>query len=153
MIYFMLYTLEYSIPGGSIEYSKVHIHGLLVIKFIPLMFFLTVIRMLWTVSNLNLKFRKFHGQRYNHGVAESDTIEWLSIHPMWLRVKNPPTTAEDKRDVGLIPGSGWSPGGGNGNPFQYSCLENPMDRGAWRTTVQRVTKSRTHWATVHTQSN
>ena len=69
----MLYTLEYSIPGGSIEYSKVHIHGLLIIKFIPLMYFLTVKRMLWTVSNLNLKFRKFHGQRYNHGVAKSWT--------------------------------------------------------------------------------
>ena len=44
-------------------------------------------------------------------------------------VKNPPANAEDIRDVGLIPGLGRSPGGGNGNPLQYSCLENPMERG------------------------
>ena len=43
-------------------------------------------------------------------------------------------------DMGLIPGSGRSPGEGNGNPLQYSCLENPMDRGAWQATVRGVTK-------------
>ena len=48
-----------------------------------------------------------------------------------LMVKNPPANAGDVRDAGLIPGSGRSPGEGNGNPLQYSCLENPMDRGAW----------------------
>ena len=47
-------------------------------------------------------------------------------------VKNPPANAGDIRDSGLIPGSGRSPGGGNGNPHQYSCLENLMDREAWR---------------------
>ena len=47
------------------------------------------------------------------------------------------------RDAGLIPGSGRSPGGGNGNPLQYSCLKNPMDRGAWRATAHGVTKTRT----------
>ena len=46
-------------------------------------------------------------------------------------------------DLGLIPGLGRSPGEGNGNPLQYSCLENPMDRGAWRATVHGVAKSRT----------
>ena len=46
-------------------------------------------------------------------------------------------------DPGWIPGFGRSPGGGHGNPFQYSCLENPMDRGAWRATVHGVTKNRT----------
>ena len=46
-------------------------------------------------------------------------------------------------DTGLIPGSGRSPGGGQGNTFQYSCLGNPMDRGAWWTTVHEVTKSQT----------
>ena len=46
-------------------------------------------------------------------------------------------------DWGLIPGSGRSPGGGNGNPLQYSCLGNPMDRGAWRVTVHGVAKSQT----------
>ena len=57
-------------------------------------------------------------------------------------VKNPPANARDIRDAGSIPGSR-SPGEGNGNPFQYSCLENPMDRGAWRATVHGVEKSRT----------
>ena len=47
----------------------------------------------------------------------------------------------DEEDPGSIPGSGRSPGEGNGNPLQYSCLENPMDRGAWRATVPGVTKS------------
>ena len=55
-------------------------------------------------------------------------------------VKNLPTNAGDARDVGSIPGSGRSPEGGNGNPLQYSCLENPMDRRAWRATVLGVAK-------------
>ena len=52
-----------------------------------------------------------------------------------LVLKNPPANAGDLRDVGSIPGSGWSLGGGQGNPLQYSCLENPTNRGAWRATV------------------
>ena len=55
-------------------------------------------------------------------------------------VKNPPANAEDVRDSGSIPGSGRSPGGKNGNPLQYSCLGNPMDRGGWQATVHGVTK-------------
>ena len=58
-------------------------------------------------------------------------------------VKNPLASAGDVRDVGLIPGSERSPGGGHGNPLQYSCLENPMDRGAWQAIVHGVTKSQT----------
>ena len=58
--------------------------------------------------------------------------------------KNPSASAGDARDMGLIPRSGRSSGGGNGNPFQYSCLENSMDRGAWQATVHRITKSWTH---------
>ena len=58
-------------------------------------------------------------------------------------VRNPPASAGDIRDVGLIPGSRRSPGGGHGNPLQYSCLKNPMDRGAWRATVHRVAQSQT----------
>ena len=53
-------------------------------------------------------------------------------------VKNPPANTGDIRNMSLIPGSGSSPGGGHGNPLQYPCLENPMDRGAWWATVHRV---------------
>ena len=60
-----------------------------------------------------------------------------------LVVKNLTGNSGDVRDVGLIPGSGRSPGGGHGNPHQYSCLENPMDREAWQATVYRVAKSQT----------
>ena len=55
-------------------------------------------------------------------------------------IKNPPANAGD---VGSTPGSGRSPGGGNGSPLQYSCLGDPMDGGAWRVTVHGVAKSRT----------
>ena len=56
-------------------------------------------------------------------------------------VKNPPANAGDSRDVGSIPGSGISPGEGNGNPRRNYCLENSIGRVAWQATVQRVTKS------------
>ena len=56
-------------------------------------------------------------------------------------VKNLPANAGNTRDAGLIPGSGRFPGGGHGNPLQYSCLENPMDRRAWRATVHGVAKN------------
>ena len=60
---------------------------------------------------------------------------------MALVVKNPPANAGDTRDAGSIPGLGRSPVGGDGNPLQYSCLENPMNRRAWPVTVHRVAKS------------
>ena len=56
-------------------------------------------------------------------------------------VKNQPASAGDSRDMGSIPGLGRSPREGNGNPLQYSCLENPMDRGTWPATVHGVSKS------------
>ena len=59
---------------------------------------------------------------------------------MALVVKNPPASAGDIRDMGSVPGSERSPGEGKGNPLQYSCLENPMDRGAWWATVHGTTK-------------
>ena len=65
------------------------------------------------------------------------------IHEVVLVVKNFPANARDLRDTSLIPGLGGSPEGGHDNPLQYSCLDNPMDRGAWRATVHRVAKSRT----------
>ena len=58
-------------------------------------------------------------------------------------VKDPPATAGEAGDVGLIPGLGRSSGEENGNLLQYSCLENPMDRGTWWATVQGVKKSQT----------
>ena len=60
---------------------------------------------------------------------------------MALVVKNPPAGAGDAKDAGLIPRSGRSPGEGHGNPLQYSCLGNPMDRGAWWVIVHRVAES------------
>ena len=61
-------------------------------------------------------------------------------------VKNPPANAGDISGMGLIPGSGRYPGGGPGNPLQFSCLENPLDRGAWRATVLAVTHNWSDWA-------
>ena len=55
--------------------------------------------------------------------------------------KNLPANAEDLRDASLVPGSGKSPGGGHDNPLQYSCLENPMDRGTWQAIVHGIAKS------------
>ena len=66
-------------------------------------------------------------------------------------VKNPPASAGDIRDMGSVPGSGRSPGEGNGSPLQDSCLGNPMDRGAWWATVHRVAKSQT-WLSMHSFS-
>ena len=59
---------------------------------------------------------------------------------------NPPANARDPKDVASVPGSERSPGGGHGNPPWYSCLENPMDRGAWWGTVHAVPKSWTQWS-------
>ena len=69
--------------------------------------------------------------------------------PMWgfpgaLLVKNPPANEGDIKNTGSIPWSGRSPGGGHSNPLQYSCLENPMDRGGWQPTVHVVTESQPH---------
>ena len=70
-----------------------------------------------------------------------------------LVVENPPANAGsiNDRDVGSIPRSGRSPGGGHNNPLQYSCLENLKDRGAWRAIVHRVTKSCTGLKQLNTQ--
>ena len=70
-----------------------------------------------------------------------------------LVVKNLPANAGDIRDVGSIPGWGRSPGGRHGNPFQYSSLENPMDRRAWQATVHWVTKSQTQLKQLSMQAD
>ena len=81
-------------------------------------------------------------------IIYEETIYTVSIN-LWaslvaLAVKNPSANAGDIRDAGSIAGLGRSPGGGHGNPLQYSCLENPMDRRASKDTVHGVTKS---WTT------
>ena len=69
-----------------------------------------------------------------------------------LVVKDLSGNVGDVRDVGSIPGSGRSPGGGHGNPLQCFCLENPLDRGAWRATVHRVIQSRTRLKRLSTHA-
>ena len=85
--------------------------------------------------------------------------DWVTItqsYLLWasqlaLMVKNRPANAGDVRDMGSIPGSGRSPGGGHSHPLQYSCLQSPMDRGAWQAQVHRVWKSQTwlKWLSMH----
>ena len=70
-------------------------------------------------------------------------LYYIQASQVALVVKNPPAKAGDIRDMGSVPGSGRSPGGGHGNHLQYSCLENPMDRGAWQAMVHKVAKSQT----------
>ena len=70
-----------------------------------------------------------------------------------LVVKNLPANAGDIREAGSVPGSGRSPGAGHGNLLQYSCLENPMDRGAWQATVHRVARSQTQLKWLHTHAH
>ena len=80
--------------------------------------------------------------RWGHGASQ-----------VALVVKNSPNDAEDVRDSGSITALGRSPAGEHGNPLQYSCLENPTDRGSWCATVYRVAKSWTwlKWLSTHTQ--
>ena len=89
---------------------------------------------------LELYLDGVHGRVF-YSPASSDRS--LHFHIFSDSVKNLPVNAGGERDAGSIPGSGRYPGGGNSNLLQYSCLENLMDRGAWRATVQRVAKSRT----------
>ena len=84
-----------------------------------------------------------------HDVTVNGRVSCLSegacphVGQVALVVKNLPANAGDVRDSGSIPGSGRSPREGNGNQLQYSCLGNPMDRGAWQVTVPGVAMSRT----------
>jgi len=84
---------------------------------------------------------------YKEQDLTSDILRFYSNFPLAIPggavVKNAPANAGDARDTSPIPG------GGNGHPLQYSCLENPIDRGAWQGTVHGVEKSRTHLSTQH----
>ena len=74
---------------------------------------------------------------------KNDLLSSAMGFPNGAVLKNPPANAGDTRDVGSVSGSGRSLEGGNVNPLQYSCLGNPIDRGAWRATVHGVTESDT----------
>ena len=74
-------------------------------------------------------------------LAQQSHILDMGGLPRWLSGKESACNAGATGDAGLIPGSGRSPGGGHGNPLQYSCLENPMDKEVWPAIVYRVTKS------------
>ena len=92
----------------------------------------------------NRKSMGRRGESQDGGDRRGHNDRWvirLRASQVVLVVKNPPTNAGDIRTEDLIPGSGSSHGGGHGNSLWYSYLENPMDRGAWRVTVHRVTKS------------
>ena len=82
-------------------------------------------------------------QYWWENVNKATKSAYLTSSQVALVVKNSPASAGEMRDIGLNLGSRRSPGGGHGNPLQYSCLETPMDRGAWRATVYGVAKSDT----------
>ena len=81
-----------------------------------------------------------------HGIFQAKVLEWAMATAIAL-VNNPPVSAGDVRDTSSVPRSGRSPGERHGNPLQYSFLKNPMDRGAWWTSVHRITKSQTRLST------
>ena len=89
---------------------------------------------------------------YSKCLSQSSRI-MTKASQVTLVVNNSPANAGDIRDTNLIPGLGRSPGGRHGHPLQYSCLENPMDRGAWRATVHGVTKSQTWLKQLSIQNN
>ena len=83
--------------------------------------------------------------------VQNNDPELITYAQVALEVKNQPASAWDVRDMGSIPGSGRSPGGGDGNPLQYSCLENPMERGDWWVPEHSVAQSQTQlkWLSTH----
>ena len=79
--------------------------------------------------------------KYRRKPRSSQFLTFLFLFMRWLSGKEPTCNAGVTEDSGLIPESGRCPRGGTGNPLQYSCLENPKDRGAWQATVKEVAKS------------
>ena len=80
-------------------------------------------------------------EKNDHTGEIEQALPWAGLPGGTNGKKNLPANAGDMREVGSIPGLGRSPGGGHGSPLQYSCLENPMERGAWQATVHRVAES------------
>ena len=93
-----------------------------------------------------------------HGIFQARILEWAAVSFFkgllrWLSGKESASSSGAAGETGSIPGWGKSRRGGNGNPLQYSCLENPMDRGVWQGTVHRVTKNRTQLKQLSTHSH
>ena len=120
------------------------------------------------VLTFPLKFFEFINCIYHIFIVHSGSLEYFvfslgfnKLHvnidlafQVMLMVKNLPASAADIREAGSIPGLGRSLGGRHGNPLQYSCLKNPMDRGAWRDTIHGVEESQTHTCThTHTHTH
>ena len=128
-------TTGYSYVNLSLNYSSNYIQILL--------------KMRHKYKRKIFKVMKLLDSKYMRKYLDS----WITKDPLnnwvyWIKGASPVAQTVKKSawnmgDPGSVPGSGRSPGEGNGNPLQYSCLENPMDRGAWRATVYGVTKSRT----------
>ena len=95
-----------------------------------------------TVPMVMVSYGYTHVQNYQEVL-----FIWASTSQSLLVVKNPSANAGDTGDMGSIPGLGRSPRGGNGNLLQYSCKENPMDRGVWQATAHGITKSWTRLTT------
>ena len=125
-------------PGGAIQDLKAGLHAHRLVPVITTLFF-------WVWVSLVVKseprVNNFLGQSVILTHRVWDQITRCKGFPGASVVKNPPANAGDARDVCSIPGSGRSPGEGNGNPLQYSCLGNPTDRGTWQATVRGVTKN------------
>ena len=109
------------------------------------------------------KERQMMGRYKDWQEMDRVSVQWFSDYKLstcsdlWasqVALGNPPASAGDVRDMGLIPGLGRSPGGGHGNPLQYSCLKNLMDRGSWWATVHRVARSWTQlkWLSTHART-
>ena len=92
---------------------------------------------------MQIKYNSVYNTTSSDSCKLEKDVPSLGASQVAIVVKNPPANAGDMRDAGLISGLGRSPAGGQGNPLQYSCLENSMDRGAWQATVHRVTQSQT----------
>ena len=101
----------------------------------------------WSAKRGSQTYRQWHsiGFCIYYTVARASQVA--------LEVKNPPANAGDIRDTGSIPGSGRSPGEGHASPLQYSWLENPMDRRAWRATVRTVAQSWTQLKRLSTHAH
>ena len=101
----------------------------------------------WTEEEPD-RLQSMGSQRIGHDGATSLSLYLLPVFPGASVVKNPPANAGDARVMGSIPGMGRFPGEGNGNPLQYSCQGNRMNRGAWQAIVHGVTKRQESWNTI-----